>query len=279
MTADPSTGGAPARRAQAQGEGFARSPQYEWLARGGLVARGVIYGVVAVLALALAFGAGGKATSQQGAMKTIAGAPLGKVVLVVLALGLAGYAIWRLLRAALGHGPEASDDAKDRVAGLAAGISYAILCASAIKILAGAGGSSGSPDKPASGVLGWPGGQWLVGLAGLVVIGVGIDQARKGLTRSFLEDSKTEQMDEKTRSTFTALGVAGHVARAVVFAMIGYFLVKAAIDYDPQKAVGLDGALTKLAHATFGPVALGVVAAGLLAFGAYSVADARYRRV
>jgi Domain of Unknown Function (DUF1206) len=274
-----SAGTAQAREARSRGEAVARSPQFEWLARAGLVARGVIYGVVAILAIKLALGDGGKTTSQQGALQTIARQPFGKALLILVAVGLAGYALWRLLRAALGHGPEAADDTKDRIAGLASGIAYAALCVTAVKILAGAGGGGGSPDKATGGVLDWPAGPWLVGLAGLVVIGVGLDQARKGLTRSFLEDSKTERMDRRTERAFTALGLVGHLARAVVFAMIGYFLIKAAIAYDPQKAVGLDGALAQLGHSTYGPLALGVVAAGLLAFGLYSLADARYRRV
>jgi len=86
-------------------------------------------------------------------------------------------------------------------------------------------------------------------------------------------------MGPRMRPAFTAVGVAGHLARMIVFALIGVFLVKAAIDYNPDEAVGLDGALAKLGHSAYGPVALGVVAAGLVCFAAYSVLDARYRRV
>ena len=86
-------------------------------------------------------------------------------------------------------------------------------------------------------------------------------------------------MSHGVKRAFTALGVFGHVARAVVFALIGYGLIKAAIDYDPDKAIGLDGALRKLANASYGPWLLGLVAAGLVGFAAYSMADARYRRV
>ena len=116
-------------------------------------------------------------------------------------------------------------------------------------------------------------------IAGLAFIGVAIDQARKGLTSEFLEDSKTEQMSEQVRSLFTLVGVVGLVARAVVFALIGWFLFRAAIDYDPDKAVGLDGALAKLGQSAYGPLALGIVAAGFIAFAVYSIFDARYRRV
>jgi hypothetical protein len=276
------TPGAPVRRAQGQGERVARTDSFEGLARAGLVARGVVYGIIGILALKLALGDGGDATNQQGALQTISEGPFGKVLLALVAIGLIGYATWRLLRAALGHGPEASDDTKDRIAGLASGIAYAALSVTAIKILVGSGGSGGpsnDPDGTTGGVLDWPAGQVLVAIAGLVFIGVAIDQARKGIKQTFLEDSKTEQMGPQTRTAFTAIGVAGHVARGVVFALIGWFLVRAAIEYDPDEAVGLDGALAKLGHTTYGPVALGVVAAGLVAFAAYSVFDARYRRV
>lgn len=269
----------PAGGARAQGERVARAPQFEWLARAGLAARGVVYAVIGVLALKLAVGSGGKATNQQGALKEIADRPFGKTLLVVVAVGLAGYALWRLVRAAIGHGHEQHDSGLDRVSGLASGVAYAILCVTAIKILTGARTGSGTPQKATGGVLDWTLGPWLVGIAGAVLIGVAAYQAHKGVTEKFLDDSKTEQMSARVERAFTALGVVGHLARAVVFTLVGYGLIKAAVAYDPHKAVGLDGALRKLAQASYGPWLLGLVAAGLIAFAAYSAADARYRRV
>jgi Domain of Unknown Function (DUF1206) len=265
--------------ARIQGDRLARTGAFEWLARAGLASRGVVYAVIGVLALKLALGDGGKATNQQGALRTIADRPFGKTLLVLVAIGLAGYALWRLVRAALGHGPEQSDSGTDRIAALASGIAYAILCVTAVKILAGASTGSGTPKKATGGVLDWTGGPLLVGIAGVVLIGVGGYQGYKGITTKFLEDAKTEQMSSEVRRVFTALGVFGHVARAVVFTLIGYGLIRAAIDYDPDKAVGLDGALLKLANASYGPWLLGLVAAGLIGFAAFSLAEARYRRV
>jgi hypothetical protein len=257
--------------ARIQGDRLARTGPFEWLARAGLVSRGVVYAVIGVLALKLALGDGGKATNQQGALRTIADRPFGKTLLVLVAIGLAGYALWRLVRAALGHGPEQSDSGTDRIAALASGIAYAILCVTAVKILAGASTGSGTPKKATGGVLDWTGGPLLVGVGGY--------QGYKGIATKFLEDAKTEQMSSEVRRVFTALGVFGHVARAVVFTLIGYGLIRAAIDYDPDKAVGLDGALLKLANASYGPWLLGLVAAGLIGFAAFSLAEARYRRV
>jgi len=280
MAQNLSAPGAPIRRAQGKGDDFAQSRQFEWLARAGIATRGVIYAIIGVLAIKLALGSGGETTNQQGALSEIAKQPFGKALLIFMAIGLAGYAIWRLVRAAIGHGPEASDDAKERIDGVVSGIGYVSLCITAISILMGSGsGDSGGPGKTTGGVLGWPGGQILVGIAALIIIAVGLEQGYKGITKKLCEKSKTEQMSEHVKRFFTALGVFGHLARMVVFALIGYFLLRAAIDYDPDKAIGLDGALAALRDASYGPFLLGVVAAGLIGFAAYSIVDARYRKV
>jgi Domain of Unknown Function (DUF1206) len=86
-------------------------------------------------------------------------------------------------------------------------------------------------------------------------------------------------MSATVRRWFEWIGLVGHLARAVVFGLVGAFLIKAAIEFDPQAAVGLDGALAKLARASYGPFLLGVVAAGLIAFALYSLGDARYHRI
>jgi Domain of Unknown Function (DUF1206) len=273
--------GAPLREAKSTGDAIAHARWFEWLARAGLVARGAIYGIIGVLALEVAFGTGGKTTNQKGALAELAQQPGGKILLVLMAIGLFGYAFWRLLRAAVGYGPEETDDGKERLKGLASGLAYVSLFITCLSILFGSSGSggSGSPDKATGGVLGWPGGQFIVAIAGLVLIGVGLYQGYEGVKKKFLEKSKTEQMSEKTEKAFTTLGIAGHLARMVVFVLIGYFLAKAAIDYDPTKAVSVDGALAALAKASYGPILLGIVAAGMIAFAAYSIADARYRRV
>jgi fumarate reductase subunit D len=271
----------PAREAQIGGEKVARSRGFEWLARSGFVARGLIYGIIGILAIKLALGVGGTTTNQQGALRTIARQPFGKVLLILVAIGLAGYALWRLLHALLGHGPEHSDSSFDRVAALGSGIVYAGLCAIAVEILLGSGssGGSGSASKTTAGVFGWPGGTWLVGIAGAVLVGIGVYQGYRGISKDFLEDSKTEQMSPRVRKWIDWIGSFGHLARMVVFGLVGVFLIKAAVDFNPDTAVGLDGALAKIANASYGPFLLGVVAAGLIAFGVYSLSDARYRRI
>jgi hypothetical protein len=261
------------------GESFVKSRTFELLSRAGFVARALVYAIIGILALKLALGYGGKVTDQEGALHTVARQPFGKVLLTVVAIGLGGYSLWRLVRAAIGHGPEGSDSGFDRISALASGIAYGAMCALAIEILLGTGGGGGSPKKATAGVFGWPAGTWIVGLAGGVMIGVALYQGYRGLTKKFLEDSKVEEMPARMKEWISRLGTIGHLARMVVFGLVGIFLIKAAVDYNPSKAVGLDGALAKIVNRSYGPFMLGVVAAGLIAFALYSLSDARYRRI
>ena len=142
---------------RAAGESFVQSHAFEWLSRAGFVARALVYGIIGILALKLALGHGGKLTNQQGALHTVAHQPFGKVLLTLVAIGLGGYSLWRLVRAAIGHGPEGSDSGFDRVAALASGIVYAAMCALAIEILIGVRRRQRrNAKKTTAGVLGWP---------------------------------------------------------------------------------------------------------------------------
>ena len=111
------------------------------------------------------------------------------------------------------------------------------------------------------------------------MLGVALYQGYRAVTHSFLKDSKTEQMSPATRRWIGRIGTVGHLARMVVFGLVGAFLVKAAVDYNPSAAVGLDGALAKVVDRSYGSYLLGIVAAGLVAFALYSLSDARYRRI
>jgi hypothetical protein len=267
-------------RAEVAGKGFVQSAAFEWLSRAGFVARGAVYAIIGVLALKLAIGQGGKLTNQEGAFRTLAQQPFGKYLLTLLAIGLGGYSLWRLVRAAIGHGPEGADKGLDRLAALGSGIAYGAFCAIAVEILLGSGSSSSaSPKRSTAGVFGWPGGTWIVGIAGAALIGIALYQGYRGVTKKFLRESKVEEMSPRMRTWIGRIGLVGHLARMVVFGLVGVFLIKAAIDFNPQKAVGVDGALAKLQHNSYGPFLLGIVAAGLIAFALYSLSDARYRRI
>jgi Domain of Unknown Function (DUF1206) len=267
---------------QSNAREFTATPAFEAAARAGYVARGIVYALIGVLAFRIAEGVGTQPASQQGALREIAHQSFGHALLVLMAIGLAGYALWRAAQAFVGSTPEAGrHSALDRVAAVGSGIAYGAFCAIAISVLRGSSGgnSTSSARKATAGVLGWPAGRELVGAAGLILIGIGAYQAYLGLSRKFLEDSKTAQMGPTVRKAFTATGVVGLCSRAVAFGLMGIFALKAAVDFNARDAVGLDGALYRLTHHAYGTIALIVVACGLIAFGIYSLADARYRKI
>ena len=266
-------------RARSAGERFVNTPVFAILSRAGFVARALIYGIIGLLAFELVVRHGGKITNQQGALRTVEQRSFGHLLLALLAIGLGGYAIWRLFRAFLGHGREGADSGMERIGALGSGIVYALMCVIAIQILTGPGTSGGSTQKTASDVFGWPGGRWLVGAAGIVLAGVAVYQFIRGVARKFLDDSKTEEMQPVVKTWFTILGTIGHVARAIVFGMVAVFLIKAAYDYKANEAIGLDGALAKLYNGAYGSWLLGAVSVGLIVFSCFSLVEARYRRI
>jgi hypothetical protein len=258
---------------------------YAVIARGGLVAKGLSYGLVGVLALKLALGDGGKATSRQGALQQLAQNTFGKIVLVLLALGFAAYALWRFIQA-YAERPDAEDGAAKvwakRAGYIGRGLVYAALTYSAIRILTGSGGGESQNQKAhhsTAVVLSWPAGRWLVMAAGLGLVGVALWNLYRGLARKFEDKWRVARLTPAVRRWGARAGVVGHVARFVVFGLIGVFAVKAALDYKPRDAIGLDGALQKLAHASYGPWLLGLTAVGLFAYGVYCLVDARLRDV
>ena len=257
-----------------------RLAAFEPLVRAGFVGRGLTYAVVGGLALALAAGAGGgRATDQQGAMALIAGSALGTAALAVIAVSGLAYALWKFVQAIAGFGPEGGGGTSliDRVSNGGAGVLYLLFFAAAAhQVLAGSG-SSGSQQRTASGVLGWPGGRLLVGVTGAVLIVICAIQAKQGLTGEFLEQWKRRELGRRMRPVVMALGRVGLVSRALVFAIVGWFLIRSAVEFNGAKAVGVDGALRSLARDS--PWLLGVAAAGLLVFTLYSFAEARYRRL
>ena len=261
------------------------SAAFEWFVRIGFLARGLTYALIGALALALAFGAGtaGTTPDQSGALTLVSRAPLGFVALAVIAAGLLAYAAWKLVQAIRGRGPEGGGGPGlgQRVANGASAVAYLVLCGVAVEILVGSGApnSNAAPKHAAAGVLAWPAGPWLVGAAGVVLIGAAVYQAYYGLSGRFARQIKTDEMKPDQRRRICAAGKVGYASRALVFAVCGYFLTDSAISYDPGKAVGVDGALSRLHHQMLGPWIVGLVGLGLIVFGGFSLFEARYRRL
>jgi hypothetical protein len=259
------------------------SDALENLARVGLVAYGVVHMLVAWLALQLAWGGGGGSADQSGAMATLAAEPFGKPLLWVLAVGLFALALWQLAEV-LRHraGLKGSGDAKKKaitkiVKSIAKAIVYAFLAVTAIRFAVGSGkSSSGQQQQTVAGVFNWPGGRFLVGVAALVLIGIGANHVRKGITKSFLKEIDTAQAPAGQRRVIERSGQAGYPAKGIALALVGGLLGWAAITFDAKKAGGLDGAMRTLLDAPFGKVLLIVVALGIAAFGVFSFYRARY---
>jgi uncharacterized membrane protein (DUF485 family) len=253
------------------------------LARVGLAAKGVSFALVGILALKLAVASGGEATSREGALQSLAQGSFGKFLLILLALGFAAYALWRFAQTFFDKndvGNGAKGVAK-RVGYFGSGTIYAILTYSTAKIISGAAQQSQNQkaQETTATVLSWPAGTWIVGSAGLVLIGVGLWSGYRGIKKTFLKDWMTEKIGPAAQTWGSRAGLVGLLGWMVAFALIGIFLVKAAHDYNPREAIGLDGVLQKLANHSYGAWLLGIGAAGLLAYAVFCLFEARYRKV
>ena len=260
------------------------SDSLEHLARVGLIAYGVVHVLVAWLALQLAWGVGGgKSADQSGAMATLSESPVGKPLLWVVAIGMIALAVWQaaeVLRWRKGwsaSGKTRTKAIKKSGKAIMKAIIYLALAVLAIRFATGGGQSSSQQQQDtAAGVFAWPAGQWLVGAAGLVLIGVGGYHVYKGVTKRFLKEIDTSDASPAATRLVTRLGQIGYPGKGIALAGVGALLVWAAVTFDPSKATGLDGALHSILDLPFGQILLTLVALGIAAFGAYLFVRARY---
>lgn len=270
-------GVAPARRA-------GRSRWIGWVGRIGLVAKGISFALVGVLAVALAAGVGGRATGREGALEVVADESYGRALILGLAAGFAAYAIWRLAQAVFDRAGEGADGSGilKRLGYLARALVYGALTATALMLLDGTGNESTETARARQSTaeaLSWPGGRWLVGAVGAGFLGAAAFNAYRAFTQKFEEKWYCDDLSESARRVLVGMSSVGLMARFVIFSLIGLFVLKAAYEYDPQEAIGLDGALRKLADGAFGGALLGALAAGLLCYALFCFVEARYRRV
>jgi Domain of Unknown Function (DUF1206) len=259
----------------------ADSKPLEYLARGGFICYGVIHLLLAWLTLQVAFAHSGKEGDQTGALQSLAGNSFGKVLLVVIVIGMVSLAIWQAFQAAIGEsGLQDKEAIAERVLSGVRAIIYLWLAWTALKAVTGANSSSAANSQnKSSSVMSSTGGRWLIGLIGLVVIGVGIALIYNGLSKRFERRLNTQQMKPSVRKSTRRLGQSGYTAKGVAYGIAGVLVVMAAVTYDPNKARGLDAALKTLAGHSYGIWLLALIAIGFAAFGVFCFSQAKYRKV
>jgi Domain of Unknown Function (DUF1206) len=272
----------PGYRARSQGRRAANSRPMKYLARTGLVARGVMYAVIGWIALQIAFGKTHQLADRTGALHQLSGTPFGAAALWLLVVGFFGMTLWRLSEALYGVPGSAGHAASSRLQSLARAVIYAVIGYGVLTYALGAGAPQStnqqSVDLTAT-LLRHNGGQAVAVIIGLGVIAVGLYLGYQYWRREFLKDLMLGQMRARTRRVVERLGQVGGVARGIVFVTAGIFLVVAAAKAQPREAKGIDSSLRVLAGTPLGPWLLVAVAIGLIMFGVYSCCEARWRRV
>lgn len=257
----------------------------EKLARAGYAAKGIVYGTIAILAIQTVFTTGGKTTDSSGALQTIARQPFGQFLLILVAIGLFSYALWRLVQAIFDpeHHKTGAKQIARRVGYLFSGLIYGALGVQAIALVSNAlsqsQGSGNSTADWTAKLLAQPFGRWLVALVGAITIGVGFYRLYRAYKVKFRRKLNLAELSPDAEKTVVRISRFGIAARGVIFVIIGFFFIQAARQYDPNKARGLDGVLQTLARQPHGKILLGIVAFGLLAYSIYLFVQARYRQI
>lgn len=265
-----------------QGAAADVAPWIVRLARIGYAAKAIFYILIGLLAARAAFGTGGETTDSRGAMRLIEEGPGGSATLAVIGLGLLGYALWRLVAAATnaeGRDPDAKGAAL-RVGTAAKGVTHGWLGIVALlaAMKSGGAGEGNQTRDWSTRVFDWPMGRWLVIGGGLAVIGYGLYQLYRATRRDKLEKRlDLHEAGPTARDWILRLGQFGVAARGIVFGVIGFIVARAAWRYQPSQAGGVEQSLDLLGG--IGPWVLGIIGAGLVAYGLFELAEARYRRI
>jgi hypothetical protein len=271
-----------AREAKFAGRKAANSRYVDWLARAGLTARGLIYALIGILALEIAFGNSGHKADQSGAVRVVASTPIGVLLLWLLVGGFIGMALWRLSEALYSApGPDGRKASTRLIAGFKV-VLYGFIAFGIMKYALGLGAPKSSDQQTVdltSTAMREPGGRIIVGIVGAVLIGAGAFLAWRAFTKKFVEEIKTGEMSPQTRRVVVALGRVGGIARGIVFGAAGLFLLIAAVTARAHQAKGVDATLRAFTKTPAGPWLLVLVALGLVVFGLYSFAEARWRRL
>ncbi|MFG1606161.1 DUF1206 domain-containing protein [Actinoplanes sp. NPDC049265] len=246
----------------------------EKLTRAGFIGYGIVHLLFAYVVVRIALGRPAADGDQSGAMQKLAESPFGAALIVVIVIGLAAMALWQVLEIFEPRRPW------ERVASAGRAAFYLYLGWNGVKVLRGKPASSADTQQNAAeGLLGSDLGRFAVLAAGVVVAGIGVGLAVAGLTKRFERHLRVSRMSRATRDLLRRLGEVGFTTKGIAYGIAGALFIVAAVQYDPDKARGLDAALRTLAAETYGTWLLLLVALGFLAYGLFSMAEARYRKI
>lgn len=252
------------------------SKTFGLIARGGLVCYAIVHLLVAWLAAQVALG--DKATADKAGALQMVVAEGGAWLLWLIAGGLAVLALWQLSEAITGHRHvKARRRTVRRFVSAIEVVLYGLVSYSAVK-LATAGADDGQGSLVA-GILAESYGPVLVTAAGIAVVAVAVFLAQRGFRKTFVRELDFGGASSQTRTTTIRLGQIGWIALSAAYGTIGVLTVVAAVTFDPAKASGLDAALKTLSAQPYGGPMLLALAAGIAAFGAFALLDARFRKI
>jgi hypothetical protein len=258
------------------------NPWFERLARFGYASKGVVYLIAGLFTARAAFRLGGQVTDKNGVLLTILDEPFGKLALALIGIGLIGYILLRLVQALLDPEHKGADakGIAQRAGYLLSGLFYVGLAVTSLRMAVGLPANAEDQSQGlVARVFEVPLGRWLVGIAGLIVIGGSLQQFYKAYSADFSEHFRWNDMSPTERTWATWLGRVGLAARGIVQALVGLFIAQAALLFDASKVQSSGGALQSLAHPPLGIWTVGVVALGLAAYGLYMLVAARYSRI
>ena len=272
------------------GELTAEHPGVVKVGRAGWCAKGVVYVIAGILALSIAAKASGwtdststtgdQEASPVGAIKTVAGSGGGTVLLWLLGIGMLLYAAWRVVSALLPGGTD-GEAWVHRIGYIVSAVVYTTFAISAFALARRTDSPDGNKrvtDISAS-IMKNTAGRWVIGIAGLIVIATGLYRIYKGVTMDVNDELDMGGMSP-TRAKLTRwMGAIGEAGRGVGFALVGFFLLRAAVTYDAAEATGLDGALRRLAVESWGLVIVLIVGIGFAAYGLFCVTSFTHRRL
>ncbi|MFE5408006.1 DUF1206 domain-containing protein [Microbacterium sp. NPDC056569] len=253
------------------------SPVFRTIARVGYVVLGIVHIVIGAIAISVATGGAGEA-DQGGAMEKIRDTPAGVILLWAIVVGLAALAVWQIAEAFLERDPDTKKKWGYRLKYAGTAVAYlAIAFTALVYALGGRSDSSQSSQSLSARLMDSPGGLLVLVLVGLIVLAIGIAFVVRGFTRAF--EKRLDLPSGVARKGIVTFGVVGYVAKGIAVAVAGMLFVVAAFTHDPEAAGGLDAGLHALAELPLGSVILWVVAAGLMIYGVFCFARARYARM